>query len=184
MNTQACARTRANTPAHALMRTHPRYGGACTRVHAARKHMHAGIRTMHMHVYARARANTPAHVHALVQTHAHIFWLRAKRIGAVLLSYELCLGRPYLSLAVWPCLCCFAWPRLRRQRWWLRLDDLGRRFAGRAMPCIKLLLPRTKLRSENRVSLHVSIPERMVSCRLSLVHVRKRWACHRPLWVQ
>jgi len=146
--------------------------------------MHAGIRTMHMHVYARARANTPAHVHALVQTHAHIFWLRAKRIGAVLLSYELCLGRPYLSLAVWPCLCCFAWPRLRRQRWWLRLDDLGRRFAGRAMPCIKLLLPRTKLRSENRVSLHVSIPERMVSCRLSLVHVRKRWACHRPLWVQ
>ena len=106
MNTQACARTRANTSAHVLMRTHPRYGGACTQVHATRKHMHAGIRTMHMHVYARARANTPAHVHALVQTHAHIFWLRAKRIGAVLLSYELCLGRPYLSLAVWPCLYC------------------------------------------------------------------------------
>jgi len=47
-----------------------------------------------------------------------------------------------------------------------------------------LLLPRTKLRSENRVGLHVSIPERMVSCRLSLVHVRKRWACHQPIWVQ
>jgi len=47
-----------------------------------------------------------------------------------------------------------------------------------------LLLPRTKLRSENRVGLHVSIPGGMVSCRLSLVRVRKRWACHRPIWVQ
>jgi len=25
---------------------------------------------------------------------------------AILLSSELCLGRPYLSLAVWPCLYC------------------------------------------------------------------------------
>jgi len=47
-----------------------------------------------------------------------------------------------------------------------------------------LLLPCTKLRSENRVGLHVSIPGGMVSCRLSLVRVRKRWACHRPIWVQ
>jgi len=46
-----------------------------------------------------------------------------------------------------------------------------------------LLLTCTKLRSENRVSLHVSIPERMVSCRLSLVRVRKRWAYHRPIRV-
>ena len=34
-----------------------------------------------------------------------------------------------------------------------------------------------KLRPENRVGLHVSIPERMVSCRLLLVHVSKRLAC-------
>ena len=46
-----------------------------------------------------------------------------------------------------------------------------------------LLLARTKLRSENRVDLHVSIPGRMVSCRLLLVHERKRWAFHRPIRV-
>jgi len=28
------------------------------------------------------------------------------QIGVILLSSELCLGRPYLSLAVWPCLYC------------------------------------------------------------------------------
>ena len=44
-----------------------------------------------------------------------------------------------------------------------------------------LFLPCTKLRSENREGLHVSIPERMVSYRLLLVHVRKRWACHQPI---
>jgi len=43
-----------------------------------------------------------------------------------------------------------------------------------------LLLARTRLRSENRVDLHVSRPERMVSCRLLLVHERKRWV-HRPI---
>jgi len=37
-------------------------------------------------------------------------------------------------------------------------------------------LHHNKLRSENRVGLHVFIPERMVSCRLLLVHVRKRLA--------
>ena len=97
MNTQACARTRANTSAHVHMRTHPRYGGACTQVHAARKHMHAGIRTMHMHVYARARANTPAHVYALVQTHAHIFWLRANVTEGCRLAQQ-----PWLQLPVPP----------------------------------------------------------------------------------
>ena len=40
-----------------------------------------------------------------------------------------------------------------------------------------LLLHCNKLRPENRFGLHVSIPERMVSCRLLLVHVRKRLAC-------
>jgi len=81
------ARTHASAHEHAGMCTHPRrHIRTCTHVHApvlrtARKHMHAGIRTMHMHVYARARANTPAHVHALVQKHAHIFWLRANRLG-------------------------------------------------------------------------------------------------------
>ena len=44
-----------------------------------------------------------------------------------------------------------------------------------------LLLARTRLRSENRVGLHVSRPERMVQCRLLLVHERKRWAFHRPI---
>ena len=36
----------------------------------------------------------------------------------------------------------------------------------------QLLLHCIKLRSENREGSHVSIPERMVSCRLLLVHVR------------
>jgi len=48
----------------------------------------------------------------------------------------------------------------------------------------QLLLQCTKLRSENREGLHVSIPERMVSYRLLLVHVRKRLACRQPIWMQ
>ena len=99
------ARTHAPAHEHACMRTHtrkhtrtcahahahPRYAHArshmqaCARtmyMHAyARGHMHACTRTMPMHVHVRARANTPAHAHALVQTHAHIFWLRANRLG-------------------------------------------------------------------------------------------------------
>ena len=47
-----------------------------------------------------------------------------------------------------------------------------------------LFLPCTKLRSENQEGLHVSIPERIVSCRLLLVHVRKQWACHQPILMQ
>ena len=46
-----------------------------------------------------------------------------------------------------------------------------------------LHLARTRLRSENRVGLHVSLPERMVSCKLLLVHERKRWVFHRPFRV-
>ena len=49
---------------------------------------------------------------------------------------------------------------------WLQLLDVA-----------QLLLHCKKLRSENRGGLHVSIPETMVSCRLLLVHVRKRLAC-------
>ena len=45
-------------------------------------------------------------------------------------------------------------------------------------------MPPNKLRSENRVGLHVFNPERMVSCRLLLVHVRKRLARHEPISVQ
>ena len=47
-----------------------------------------------------------------------------------------------------------------------------------------LFLPCTKLRSENREGLHVSIPERMVSYRLLLVQVRKQWACHQSILMQ
>jgi len=47
-----------------------------------------------------------------------------------------------------------------------------------------LLFPRTKFRPEDRVCLHMSTPKGMVSCRLFLVHVRKRWGCHQPVWVQ
>ena len=56
------------------------------------------------------------------------------------------------------------------RKMWLLLLDLR-----------QLLLQCTKLRSENREGLHVSIPERMVSCRLLLVHVRKRLACCQPI---
>jgi len=56
---------------------------------------------------------------------------------------------------------------------WLLLLDLA-----------QLLLQCIKLRSENQEGLHVSIPERMVSCRLLLVHVRKRLVCHQPILMQ
>ena len=46
-----------------------------------------------------------------------------------------------------------------------------------------LLLARTRLRSENRVDLHVSLPERMVSCRPLLVHERERVVFRRPIRV-
>ena len=61
---------------------------------------------------------------------------------------------------------------LCRRKWLLLLD------------VAQLLLHCIKLRSENREGLHVSIPERMVSCRLLLVHVRKRLACHQPILMQ
>jgi len=56
---------------------------------------------------------------------------------------------------------------------WLLLLDLA-----------QLLLQCIKLRSENREGLHVSIPERMVSCRLLLVNVRKRLVCRQPILIQ
>jgi len=79
-HTRTC--THAHTPAlRTCMQTHasmrPLNVHACIRT----RHMHACTRTMHMHVYVRARANTLAHAHALVQTHAHIFWLRSNRSG-------------------------------------------------------------------------------------------------------
>ena len=46
-----------------------------------------------------------------------------------------------------------------------------------------LLLARTRLRSENRVDLHVSFPERMVSCRSLLVHECERVVFRRPIRV-
>jgi len=46
-----------------------------------------------------------------------------------------------------------------------------------------LHLALTRLRSENRVGLHVSLPERMVSCRPLLVHGRKRVVSRRPILV-
>jgi len=62
----------------------------------------------------------------------------------------LCSGRPYLSLTVGLVCIALGWPRLRRQNWWWRLDNLAgqcqwewwrslRSPAGRAMPCINLL---------------------------------------------
>ena len=156
MNTHACARARANTPAHACMRTHPHYTHARRHMHACARamcirapRMHACARTTYMHAYARARANTPAHAHALVQKHAHIFCC-ALTDGVILLSCELCLGRPYLSWLFGLVCIALTWPRLRRQRWWWRLSGLAghcqwewwrslRPPAGRAMPCIKLL---------------------------------------------
>ena len=46
----------------------------------------------------------------------------------------------------------------------------------------QLLLHCIKLRPKTRERLHVSIPERMVSCRLLLVHVRKRLAMLQVLY--
>jgi len=142
MNTHACARTRADTPAHACIRTHTRYA----RTHG-RKHMHACTL---MHAYARARTNTPSHVHALVQTHAHIFWLRYNRLGPYSLDVS-CVYEDLVSFWLFGLVCiAITWSRLRRQRWWLRLSgpagqcqwewcSISRPPAGRCMPCINLL---------------------------------------------
>jgi len=70
------------------------------------QNMHACASTTYMHACARARANAPSHdTHALVYTHVHISCC-ALTDGAILLNCELCLGRPYLSVAVWLCLYC------------------------------------------------------------------------------
>jgi len=112
--------------------------------------MHACTHTMLMHVYVRARANTPAHAPALVQTHAHIFWLCANRFGPYSSAVS-CILEDLISLWLFGLVCiALAWPCLRRQRWWLRLNGLAgqcqwewwrslRSPAGRAMLCIKLL---------------------------------------------
>jgi len=62
-----------------------------------------------------------------------------------------CVQEDFISLWLLGLVCiALGWPRLRRQRWWLRLDDLAGRCqwewwrslrspAGRTMPCIKLL---------------------------------------------
>ena len=62
-----------------------------------------------------------------------------------------CVQEDLISLWLLGLVCiALGWPRLRRQSWWLRLDDLAGRCqwewwrrlrspAGRAMPCIKLL---------------------------------------------
>jgi len=64
MNTHACARTRADTPAHAHMRTHPRYAHV-------RRHMKACARSMYMHAYARGTcAHAPAQC-TCIYTYAH-----------------------------------------------------------------------------------------------------------------
>jgi len=57
MNTHACARIRANTPAHACMRTHMRYAqhaGTCM-------HAPAQCTCMHMHAHARTHLHMRTH---------------------------------------------------------------------------------------------------------------------------
>ena len=64
MNTHVCTRTRANTPAHAHMRTHPRY------THA-RSPMQACARTMHMHAYARGTCTHAPAQCTCMRTYTH-----------------------------------------------------------------------------------------------------------------
>jgi len=116
----------------------------------ARRHIHACTCTMHMHAYVRARANPPAHAHALVQTHAHIFWLCANRLGPYSSAVS-CVWEDLISHWLLGLVCiALTWPRLRRQLWWLRLSGLSGRCqwewwrslrlpTGRAMPYIKML---------------------------------------------
>ena len=110
----ACARTRAthSTQAHACM--HPPCISTRTREHTC--------------TCARTRANTCPHT-----------WLRANRLGPYSSAVS-CVEEDLISLWLFGLVCiALAWPRLRWHRWWLRLNDLGRRFAGRAVPCIKLM---------------------------------------------
>jgi len=94
MNTQACARTRANTPVHVCMR-YAQHAGTC---------MHASAQCTCMHKHAHARTHLHMRTHSCKHTPTYL--AARQQIGAILLSCELCLGRPYLSLAVWPCLSC------------------------------------------------------------------------------
>ena len=129
--------------------------------------MQACARTMYMHAYAHgtcthapaqcscmctyAHARTRLHMApTLVQTHAHLFWLRANRLRPYSSAVS-CVSEDLISLWLFGLACiALAWPRLRWQRWWLRLNGLAGRCqwerwcsleppAGRAMPCIKLL---------------------------------------------
>jgi len=88
---------------HAVTCKHAPAQCTCMHTHAAHAHMHphnahACVRTRmreHACTCARTRSDTRPHILAARQ-----------QIGAILLSSELCLGRPYLPLAVWPCLYC------------------------------------------------------------------------------
>jgi len=119
------ARTHAPAHEHACMRTHTRkhtytcphaHAPAlrkCTQAHACMRphnvHTHAAHACMRLHnVHACIRTRTREHTCTCARTRAntcpHI--LLCATDGAILLSCELCLGRPHLSLAVWPCLYC------------------------------------------------------------------------------
>jgi len=73
-------------------------------------HTHAAHARMHPHnahtcVRTRTREHACTCARTRVNTRPHILAAHCQ-IGATLLSSELCLGKTYLSLAVWPCLYC------------------------------------------------------------------------------
>jgi len=164
-----------HTPAqeHACMRTHMhKHTRTCTHAHAhpryahARSHMQACARTMYMHAYARGTCThapaqcsymrTYAHARTRLHMRPHSCKHTPTYFGCVLTDWVhtpavSCVWEDLISLWLFGFVCItLAWPRLRRQSWWLRLNDLAGRCqwewwcslrspAGRAMPCIKLL---------------------------------------------
>ena len=125
--TLSCACTRARTRMHmhtmhtgvraqTRMRTriHATHMHAVTCKHAPAQctciHTHAAHASMHPHnahacVCTRTREHACTCARTRANTRPHILTARYQ-IGVILLSSELCLERPYLSLAVWPCLYC------------------------------------------------------------------------------
>ena len=141
------AHTHAPAHEHACMRTHTcKHTRTCTHAHAhtryahARSHMQACACTMYMHAYARGTCtHAPAqcscmctYVHARTRLHMRPHSCKHtptyfNRLGQYFSAVS-CVYEDLISLWLFGLGCiALRWSRLRRQSWWLRLNDLAGR---------------------------------------------------------
>ena len=111
--------------------------------------MHASAQCTCMYTYTHALTRLHMRTHSYKHTPTY-FWLHVNRLGPYSSAVS-CVKEDLISVWLFGLVCvALAWTRLRRLRWWLRLNGLTSRCqwewwcslrspAGRAMPCIKLL---------------------------------------------